>query len=700
MRKALTLALLLGLVAEMSGAASFRATLRGDRETPSAGDPNGWGFAAAILDGGTLRYYLLTHGIAAPSVASIHAGRPGKSGSAVVTLATSFGTVGSDTFASAGSVPVEAGLAQALAADPTAYYFTVDNADFPSGALRGQLAGDGGGGPTRVAELIGRREVPPGDPDGAGFAAATVIGDTVHCFFWGKGIGSPTAAHIQRGAPGVAGPVVVDCQPAFADGMGVGSATVDSSLASELLTNPAMFYFNLHTAEFAGGALRGQLADAETSVFFPVVSGTSGVGGTLWRTDIRILNPGDMEAMVRGELYPANSTGLQSPSKSVIISVAPGGQAALNQVVQDIFQASGNGAMRLISNEPIAAVARIYNDQRANPAIGGTLGQFAPGQRPDAALDSGALPLLSNRPAAEQSGYRTNVGYFNPWPESIEVTFAGKKPDGSSLGATTLTLPPYANKVESVFSVISSVPADQRTQEDFFVTFTARKGVFVFASVVDNKTSDAINVVSVKFPPPTPIPTPNATPTPTIPAPTATPTSVIIGPTPTATPTATGVPPTATPTATPAPPTATATGVPPTATMTATVIPPTATPTATAIPPTPTRTATPVPPTPTPTQSPAAVTLASLQGSIFTPKCTSCHGSGGDAGMDLRAGQAYSNLVNVNATTYPGLLRVKPFDAANSALHQKLASGHRSSSVSATDRANIDSWILAGALNN
>ncbi|HNX50661.1 MAG TPA: hypothetical protein PKL08_10885 [Thermoanaerobaculaceae bacterium] len=68
--------------------------------------------------------------------------------------------------------------------------------------------------------------------------------------------------------------------------------------------------------------------------------------------------------------------------------------------------------------------------------------------------------------------------------------------------------------------------------------------------------------------------------------------------------------------------------------------------------------------------------------------------------MDLRAGQAYSNLVNVNATTYPGLLRVKPFDAANSALHQKLASGHRSSSVSATDRANIDSWILAGALNN
>jgi hypothetical protein len=45
-------------------------------------------------------------------------------------------------------------------------------------------------------------------------------------------------------------------------------------------------------------------------------------------------------------------------------------------------------------------------------------------------------------------------------------------------------------------------------------------------------------------------------------------------------------------------------------------------------------------------------------------------------------------------------LRVKPFDPANSFLSIQLASGHRSSSVTATDRANIDAWILAGASNN
>lgn len=715
MRKSLALTLLLGLVATASGAASFRATLHGDRETPSPGDPDGWGFAAAILDGGTLHFYVLVDEMGTPTAAHIHAGRPGKAGSVVATLTVSFGSLGDGVFAAAGSVPVDAALAQALAADPTAYYFNVLNASFPAGALRGQLAGDGGGGPGRVAELLGRREVPiAGDPDGVGFASAVVDDETVYCFFWTKGVSTPSAAHIHRGASGSSGAVVVDCNPTFTNGIGVGSAEIDSSLERELLSNPGLFYVNVHTADYPGGALRGQLGDAETSVYFPVVSSTSGTAGALWRTDLRVLNPGDVEALVRGELYPANTTGLAAPARTVTFSVAPGGQAALNQVMQDVFQTSGNGALRLMSNEPIAAVARIYNDQRADPVVGGTFGQFSPGQTSEGALQAGALPMLSNRPSADRQGYRTNVGYFNPWPESIEVTFAGKKPDGSSLGAATLTLPPYSNKVESVFSVISSVPADQRTQEDFFVTFTARKGVFVFASVVDNKTNDAINVVSVRFPPPTPVPATTPTPTPTRPAPTATttpteaaptatPTGVVVVPTatattvpPTATRTATGVPPTATRSATSAPPTATATSVPPTATRTATVIPPT--PTATAIPPTPTRTATPVPPTPTAT--PSAVTLSTLQSTIFTPKCAGCHGSGGEANMDLRSGQSFANLVNVPSKSNPSILRVKPFDATNSYLHQKLASGHRSSSVTPADRASIDSWIMAGAANN
>lgn len=214
------------------------------------------------------------------------------------------------------------------------------------------------------------------------------------------------------------------------------------------------------------------------------------------------------------------------------------------------------------------------------------------------------------------------------------------------------------------------------------------------------------------LPPPTPTNTPvappPATPTPTNtpvapPPATPTPTNTPVAPPPaTPTPTNTPVAPppaTPTPTNTPVAPPPTATPAPPTPTRTNTPVPP---PTATPPPPTPTNT--PVPPTPTPTPTPTTptVTLSFLQTSIFTPKCTGCHGaSGPDAGMSLSAGMTYTNLVNVAAATSPSpMLRVKPLDTANSYLVVKLAGGHRSSSVTAADRANIDAWILAGANNN
>ena len=93
----------------------------------------------------------------------------------------------------------------------------------------------------------------------------------------------------------------------------------------------------------------------------------------------------------------------------------------------------------------------------------------------------------------------------------------------------------------------------------------------------------------------------------------------------------------------------------------------------------------------------AAPTLTQLQTTIFTPLCTSCHSTNGDAGMNLSAGNAYANLVNVPATTRSGL-RVVPNSPGTSALVAQLAGGHRS--VSAANQSLISAWIAAGALNN
>ncbi|MBP7619242.1 MAG: hypothetical protein KA743_12045, partial [Geothrix sp.] len=92
-----------------------------------------------------------------------------------------------------------------------------------------------------------------------------------------------------------------------------------------------------------------------------------------------------------------------------------------------------------------------------------------------------------------------------------------------------------------------------------------------------------------------------------------------------------------------------------------------------------------------------ATTLTQVQTAIFTPLCTSCHGQNGDAGLNLSAGSAYGNLVNVAATTRSGL-RVVPGNPGSSALVAQMAGGHRN--LSAANQSLISAWISAGALNN
>ncbi len=96
--------------------------------------------------------------------------------------------------------------------------------------------------------------------------------------------------------------------------------------------------------------------------------------------------------------------------------------------------------------------------------------------------------------------------------------------------------------------------------------------------------------------------------------------------------------------------------------------------------------------------TPPAVTLTTLQTTIFTPTCVRCHGgSSPEADLDLSAGQSHGNLVNVAATTEPGV-RVVPFDPDNSVLVTFLDDGHRSRPLS--ERLQIREWISEGALDN
>lgn len=101
-----------------------------------AGDRNGRGAFSAILDGRTLCYGIQVKRIGDPNAAHIHRGRPSVNGPVVQPLEP---PSSGDPGQSGDCVELDMSLARALAKNPSKFYVNVHNADFPGGAVRGQL---------------------------------------------------------------------------------------------------------------------------------------------------------------------------------------------------------------------------------------------------------------------------------------------------------------------------------------------------------------------------------------------------------------------------------------------------------------------------------------------------------------------------------------------------------------------------------
>ena len=128
--------------------------------------------------------------------------------------------------------------------------------------LSGCMAGPGNQRATLAVTMNGIQEVPgPGDPDGSGTVEVRVVpaSGQVCWNLYARGIDPATAAHIHRGAAGVAGPPVLTLTTPDAAGRSQGCAAVDQDLARQLSLRAHDFYVNVHSIPHPAGAIRGQL---------------------------------------------------------------------------------------------------------------------------------------------------------------------------------------------------------------------------------------------------------------------------------------------------------------------------------------------------------------------------------------------------------------------------------------------------------
>jgi hypothetical protein len=493
------LALVLVLAGTTAFAQTFGAVLTAAQEDP-ASTTAGWGNFTGTFDNvhATLTVTLNVSSLGSPiSGYRIHEKASGQqSGPIIINFQELGGTFINNKMT--GVFPIPSDVAARMIANPSNFYVNVETNQFPNGAIRGDLA-IAGTVITYAADLRGSNEVPPNNSTAFGSAFITIdtISNTLSWEINETGIASPTLSHIHgpAAAGGNAGVLVsfATSPAAFAGGRLTGSVSTSGltpDILNALYTNPANFYVNVHSTAFPNGEIRGQLTAANE--YDVAIAGrvTNGLGQT-FVTDVRVFNPSyDTTVTALLEFFQASSSPNTTASRSLPVSIAARGTAVLDDVNgPNLLNNSGTGAIRVSSAESLAVTSRIYADLRN--AGKGTLGQFAAGAPRANALRRGTMPQLANQ-SDLTSGYRTNIGFFNPANVVATVRLELRNASGTLVGTDLLSLQPLSQQQNSVASYFNGV--DLSTATNLTLTFDSSTAIVAYASVVDNVSTDQIFV--------------------------------------------------------------------------------------------------------------------------------------------------------------------------------------------------------------
>lgn len=225
------------------------------------GSPTGSADATFRVDTKSNRvcYTVTTKDLTGVVAGHIHSGAKGVDGAVAVALDPAKFNHGT------GCVSVTAAVATDLVTNPSLYYFNLHSKQYSGGVVRGQLAVKS----TIVlltTHATGAQVLPSdnGNLGGSptGFADATFKVDTKSnriCYtVTTSQLTDVVAGHIHSGAKGVDGGVAVALDPVKFN-HGTACIAVTAAVATDIATNPDMYYFNLHSKKYSGGVVRGQL---------------------------------------------------------------------------------------------------------------------------------------------------------------------------------------------------------------------------------------------------------------------------------------------------------------------------------------------------------------------------------------------------------------------------------------------------------
>ena len=167
----------------------------------------------------------------------------------------------------------------------------------------------------------------------------------------------------------------------------------------------------------------------------------------------------------------------------MVVNLPARGTAVLNDIAGTSgLNVTGVGALRISSVANLIATSRVFVN-----TPNGSFGQFVDAFPRSAALRQGAMPQVSNTAAA--TGFRSNVGFFNPNQEPVTVRLEARDASGTAIGSNTITLQALSQQQNPL--AVYFPGADVSNLSNATVTFTSSAGIFAYTSEVDNTSGDS-----------------------------------------------------------------------------------------------------------------------------------------------------------------------------------------------------------------
>jgi PKD repeat protein len=216
--------------------------------------------------------------------------------------------------------------------------------------------------------------------------------------------------------------------------------------------------------------------------FVAAVSHAPGDKGSLWRTDLAVVNSGAANASLSLTFVPVEGAAVTRTT-----TLGAGGTREWADVLVSLFgvaaSANVSGALRIAADVPLCVSSRTFNQ-----GVEGTFGGFLPAMTTGEALGPGRLGVLPQ--LTRNSLFRTNVGVTNLGPAAVMARIRLYDADGMAAGAPIdVTVP--AGGLRQVVDPFGVAGAGDRDVAFATVEVMTTGGLaWAYASVIDNRTGD------------------------------------------------------------------------------------------------------------------------------------------------------------------------------------------------------------------